>query len=117
MNLPVTGQEYLGFKIKTPSLDSHAIDYTKHLMSVFKIDSRVPTRGSEAFVLHFCSPELITNKRVRVSKSYTDTVDNIVLDLLESPKFANTSKNIFIDRKLIMFKIVLLINLFRVTNA
>ena len=34
MNLPVTGQEYLGFKITTPSLDSDAIDYTKHLMSV-----------------------------------------------------------------------------------
>ena len=98
MNLPVTGQEYLGFKITTPSLDSHAIDYTKHLMSVFKIDSRVPSRGQETFVLHFCSPELLTNKRVRVSKSYTNTIDEIVVDVLENPKAINTNKTIFVEK-------------------
>ena len=48
----------------------------------------------ESFTL---SPEILSSKRTRVSKSYTDTIDNIVLDLLESPKFANTSKNIFIE--------------------
>ena len=98
MNLPVTGQEYLGFKIKTPSLDSHAIDYTEHLMSVFKIDSRIERKNAEVFMLHFCSPELLTNKRVRVSKSYTNTIDEIVLDVLENPKAVNTSKTIFIEK-------------------
>ena len=106
MNLPIIGQEYLSFKIKTPTLEKEEIDYTKHLMSVYKVGSRIPNQKSEAVILHFCSPEMLSSKRTRVSKSYTDTVDNIVLDLLESPKFANTSKNIFIEGTKGIHKIV-----------
>jgi hypothetical protein len=98
MNLPVTGQEHLSFKITTPSLDLHAIDYTEHLMSVFKIDGRIPTKSTEVFMLHFCSPELLTNKRVRVSKSYTNTIDKIVVDVLENSKAINTNKTIFVEK-------------------
>ena len=59
MNSPVIGQEYLSFKIQTPALEDHAIDYTKHLMSIYKIDNRLPDKNAEAFLLHFCSPELL----------------------------------------------------------
>ena len=34
MNLPIIGQEYLSFKIRTPTLEKEEIDYTKHLMPI-----------------------------------------------------------------------------------
>ena len=97
MNLPVVGQEYLSFKIQTPTLEDHAIDYTKHLMSVYKIDSRLPNKNAEAFMLHFCSPELLKNKRIRLSKSYTESTDKIVTDILQNEKSINTGKSLFIE--------------------
>jgi hypothetical protein len=97
MNLPIVGQEYLSFKIQTPTLEDHAIDYTKHLMSVYKIDTRLPDKNAEAFLLHFCSPELLKNKRIRLSKSYTESTDKIVTDILQNEKSINTGKNLFIE--------------------
>ena len=97
MNLPIVGQEYLSFKIQTPTLEDHAIDYTKHLMSVYKIDSRLPNKNAEAFMLHFCSPELLKNKRIRLSKSYTESTDKIVTDILQNEKSINTGKSLFIE--------------------
>ena len=97
MNLPVVGQEYLSFKIQTPTLEDHAIDYTKHLMSIYKIDNRLPDKNAEAFLLHFCSPELLKSKRIRLSKSYTESTDKIVTDILQNEKSINTGKNLFIE--------------------
>jgi hypothetical protein len=97
MNLPIVGQEYLSFKIQTPTLEDHAIDYTKHLMSVYKIDTRLPDKNAEAFLLHFCSPELLKNKRIRLSKSYTESTDKIVTDILQNEKSINTGKSLFIE--------------------
>ena len=98
MNLPIVGQEYLSFKIQTPTLEDHAIDYTKHLMSVYKIDTRLPNKNAEAFMLHFCSPELLKNKRIRLSKSYTESTDKIVTDILQNEKSINTGKSLFIEK-------------------
>jgi hypothetical protein len=98
MNLPIVGQEYLSFKIQTPTLEDHAIDYTKHLMSVYKIDTRLPDKNAEAFLLHFCSPELLKNKRIRLSKSYTESTDKIVTDILQNEKSINTGKSLFIEK-------------------
>ena len=44
MNAPITGQEFLSFKITTPTLDNVAIDFTEHVMAVYKIDLRKAER-------------------------------------------------------------------------
>ena len=84
LNLPVVGQEYISFKIKTASLGSEGtdiIDFTENVFSIFKIDKRIMADSAEAITLHFASPELIRNNRTRVSKSYTNSIDKIVIDV------------------------------------
>ena len=81
-NLPIIGQEFLSFKIKTASITeggTSIIDFTKNPFSVYKIDQRIEGTNSELITLHFASPEMLRNLRTRVSKSYTNTIDNLSL--------------------------------------
>ena len=83
MEAPIIGQEFLGFKITTPGIDEFALDYSTHVFTVTKINSRVPARpGVMVYNLAFSSPEGLRNERTRVSKSYADSIDGIVEDVL-----------------------------------
>jgi len=106
MNAPITGQEFLSFKIKTPTIDNVSIDFTKHVMTVYKIDLRTAERGNEVIQLHFCSPELLRNSRTRLSKSYEGNISDIVRKVLEDAKSVNTKKDLFIEDTLGLKKIV-----------
>ena len=97
MNAPITGQEYLTFKITTPGLDELAIDYSQRSMAIYKIDARKAERGNEVVQLHFCSPELLRNERTRISKSYEGTISQIVTNILSDEKYINSSKEIFVE--------------------
>ena len=100
MNAPITGQEFLSFKIKTPGIENVLIDFTKHVMAVYKIDLRKPDRGNEIFQLHFCSPELLRNSRTRLSKAYDGNISDIVNKVLKDAKSVNTKKELFIEETL-----------------
>ena len=106
MNLPVTGQDYLSMKIVTPSLEKNPIDYTQTVFAVNKIDTRVDADGTQVFQLHFISPELLRNERVRISKSYESTISNMVYDALNNAKYINTNKEIFLEETKGIRKIV-----------
>ena len=107
MNAPITGQDYLSFKITTPSLEKKGIDFTETVMTIYKIDTRIaPSTGSEVFTLHFSSPEGLRDSRVRVSKSYTDSIDVIVEDLLTNKFYINSRKDLFIEPTFGIRKIV-----------
>ena len=98
MEAPIIGQEFLGFKITTPGIDEFALDYSTHVFTVTKINSRVPARpGVMVYNLAFSSPEGLRNERTRVSKSYTDSIDGIVEDVLSSAKYINTKKTLFME--------------------
>ena len=100
LNMPVIGQEYLSFKIKTASLrggETDIIDFTENVFSVYKIDSRLEGTNSELITLHFASPEMLRNIRTRVSKSYTNSIDKIVRDVLQNERYINSKKRIFVE--------------------
>ena len=98
MEAPIIGQEFLGFKITTPGIDEFALDYSTHVFTVTKINSRVPARpGVMVYNLAFSSPEGLRNERTRVSKSYADSIDGIVEDVLSSAKYINTKKTLFME--------------------
>ena len=99
-NLPIIGQETLSFKLATPSLtdEDDIIDYTDNPFIIHKIAMRSEVNVKAQMVeLQFVSPQVITNFRRRVSKSYTDTIDNIVRDLLENESYIDTGKEITIE--------------------
>ena len=97
-NLPIVGQEIFAFKATTPGLNDDNIDFTENPFIIYKVERSEDVSVSANIVeLLFVSPESITNYRRRISKSYTDTIDNIVDDVLTNELLINTNKNIEIE--------------------
>ena len=88
----VVGQELLRFKFRT--FGSHLpVDFLKHPMHIHKIEnlrqyesnSGSGSASVQQYRLHFCSPELLNNDRIRVSKAYIGKrYDEMVRDILEN---------------------------------
>ena len=97
VNLPIIGQEYLRLKLNTPSLEDNAIDYSENVFVVYKIKKRQSDGQMQVLELQFTSPEMLKSNRTRISKSYTNTVDNIAEDILTNERYLNTKKDLFIE--------------------
>ena len=88
-NLPLIGQEYISLKIVTPGLEStdRVIDFTENVFCLYEVGLRQSSGPTGEIVeVRFCSPELLRNERVRVSKSFEDTTHEIVKEILQNPK-------------------------------
>ena len=97
-NGPVIGQEYMTLKITTPSLDEQEINFTNSSFAIYKVTVRESiSQDTQLLALSFISPELLRDKRVRVSKSYTDSIDRIVESVLTDARYINTNKDIYIE--------------------
>jgi len=96
-NLPIIGQEYLSVKLNTPTLENSSIDFSENVFVVYKINKREADGLTQLLDLQFTTPEFLKNNRVRVSKSYTETIDNIVEDIFTNPKYVDTKKALFIE--------------------
>ena len=109
-NLPIIGQEFLSFKIKTSSitgtLKEDIIDFTDNVFNIYKVDNRIINGKVEVLALHFASGEKLLNSRVRVSKSYTNSINDIVQDVLQNESYLNTKKDLFIEGTVGVRKIV-----------
>ena len=108
-NLPIIGQEYISLKIVTPGLEQteQVIDFTKNVFCLYEVGNRQSASvGSEVYELKFCSPELLRNERVRVSKSFEQTTDQIVKAVMENPKYLNTRKKVYLEPTLGIRKIL-----------
>ena len=97
-NGPVIGQEYMTMKITTPTLDDQEIDITQSSFAIYKVTTRESiNQDTQLLALSFTSPELLRDKRVRVSKSFTDPIDKIVESILTDERYINTNKDIYIE--------------------
>jgi len=97
-NFNIIGQEFLKLKIRTPGLTkkSEIIDFTANPMFVYKINLRASiSSGAQMYELLFTSQETIKNQLMRVSKSYKDSIQNIVVDIMRNK--IKTDKDIFIS--------------------
>jgi len=98
----INGQDYLLLKITTPGIENFAkIDYTENALCVYRIGKRFDTsKNSEVFELSFCSSEMLLNKRLKISKSYTDTNSNIIKKILKDKTLLDVRKKIVIEQTL-----------------
>jgi len=91
----ILGEELLWLKFETAGATQSghpefAVDYSTVPLYIHKIeDITAPTIGegitTQAFLeyrLHFCSTEMITNDRIRVSKTYEGTIDKIIENVM-----------------------------------
>ena len=97
-NGPIIGQEYLSLRLTTPDLDGQELDFTNTTFCIYKISAKVTgSNNAQLITLSFTTPELLKNNRTRVSKSYTDTIDNIVKNVLTDQNYINTNKDVYIE--------------------
>ena len=109
LNLPIIGQEYLSLKISTPLVNpqkNDIIDFTENVFSIYKIDTRIEGEQAEVVKLHFMSPEGLRNNRTRVSKSYTNSIDKIVTDVIQNERYLNSKKDVFVEGTVGVRKII-----------
>ena len=108
-NFKIVGQELLRLKIRTPGLTekSDILDFTANPFFINKIGTRMSTTsGGQIYELQFTSQEAMRNQTVRVSKSYKDSIQNIVLDCMSNETFIATNKDLYVDETLGSRKIV-----------
>ena len=100
----IAGQELLKLKFRT--YGSHLpVDCSSHPLHIHKIENLRqydPGTGAgsvsvQQYRLHFCSPELLTNDRVRVSKAYEGKrYDEMVEDILKN--YLKTKKDVWLEK-------------------
>ena len=97
-NGPIVGQEYLYLKVGTPGLDELDFDFTNVPFVTYKVNVREDAnKNTQLIQVSFTSPEIIKNTRVRVSKSYTESIDQIVTNILRDERYVNTLKPLHIE--------------------
>tara|TARA_B100001057_G_scaffold435987_1_gene466708 strand:+ start:2492 stop:3883 length:1392 start_codon:yes stop_codon:yes gene_type:complete len=97
-NAPILGQEYMSLKIETPTLEEEAFDFSENVFAVYKIVNKENAANeTQIFTLSFCSPELLRSNRTKVSKSYTDTIDKTIENILRDSRYINTKKKLFLE--------------------
>ena len=103
-NGPVIGQEYMTLRIATPTLEEQEISI---MFSIYKVGVReAVSQDTQLLSLSFTSPELLKDKQVRVSKSYTDSIHNIIENILRDTRYIGTDRDIYIERTAGIRKVV-----------
>jgi hypothetical protein len=96
--LPLTGFERLEFKLYTPG-EQRGYDFsvlTGHPMMITGIRNKTMLKDRiQSYTLEFCSIERVKNDLTRVSRSFSGTTDNIILDVCRTE--LDTKKNIIIE--------------------
>ena len=108
-NFKIVGQELLRIKFRTPGLTEKQdiLDFTDNPFFIYKINMRESvTSGGQMYELLFTSQESLRNQTIRVSKSYKDSIQNIVYDLMKNESYISSNKDVYVDATLGSRKIV-----------
>ena len=108
-NFKIVGQELLRLKFRSPGLTEKQdiLDFTDNPFFIYKINMRKSVAsGGQIYELLFTSQESMRNQTVRVSKSYKDSIQNIVLDVMKNKNTIATNKDVYVDATLGSRKIV-----------
>lgn len=82
-NMPITGFETLTLSWSTAGMNDTSQVITISV-AVYKISDRAQTADrQQTYVLHFCSPELLNNEKINISRSYNGTSEEIIGTILE----------------------------------
>tara|TARA_B100000575_G_C23130582_1_gene655779 strand:- start:1561 stop:2907 length:1347 start_codon:yes stop_codon:yes gene_type:complete len=95
-NGPIIGQEFITLKISTPTLDDEKIEI---MFATYKVETREAINQDVQFIaISFTSIDLLNNKKVRISQSYTDQIHDIIEEILRDTRYIGTDRPIFIEK-------------------
>ena len=93
--LPILGQEYIELKCSTPQVNPTKESVIEKRFILHSIVTREDiSAGAQAYSLDIATEDSIRNLKTRVSKSYTDSIDNIVTDVLKNQLGSSQDLNI-----------------------
>ncbi len=108
-NGPIIGEELLWMSFETAGAtdsgnDNFAIDYTKTPLYVYKVEAIKSPKTSQGvtnqsvleYRIHFCSPELITNDRIKISKTYKGKISDIVTKVMRDDLGVSLNKQVWV---------------------
>ena len=103
--LPILGQEYIELKCSTPQENptKESVIEKRFILHSIVARDNIST-GAQSYSLDISTEDSIRNLKTRVSKSYTDSIDNIVFDVLKNK--LGSSQNLNIGRTSGVRKIV-----------
>ena len=93
--LPILGQEYIELKCSTPQENptKESVIEKRFILHSIVARDNIST-GAQSYSLDISTEDSIRNLKTRVSKSYTDSIDNIVFDVLKNQLGSSQSLNI-----------------------
>lgn len=106
--LPIIGQEFLEFKLRTPfdaSGDEEVNPGRTHRMQVYKKASYKTAQNAQALILYFTSIETARNQRVKVSKTFNQSYGRTVNDIVKGKDYLNSKKLFFVTETKNNYKI------------
>ena len=91
---PIIGHELLYLQLETngaseAGIPEFGLDFTTHPLFIYKVENMTAANeggGPTAWLdyrLHFCSPEMLKNGRIRVSRAYQGTLDSMIESVLK----------------------------------
>ena len=93
--LPILGQEYIELKCSTPQTNPTKKSVIEKRFVLHSIVARENiSSGAQSYSLDIATEDSIRNLKTRVSKSYTDSIDNIVTDVLKNQLGSSQDLNI-----------------------
>ena len=124
--LPITGHEYLDFKIRTPIKsptrertsttnapgtksfpDFGGYDFTNRRMAVYRVETKKSLSDNvQMITLNFCSPEMIRNQNVRINRAFDGPYDDAVASIFKKEFGLNSKKKCYIQPTNNNFKFV-----------
>jgi len=90
----IVGEELLYLRFETAGateagVPEFAVDFTKHPLAVYgvqdfnlKVDAQNRTTPKMLYRLHFCSPELLKNQRIKISRTFNGKYSDIIKKVL-----------------------------------
>ena len=108
--LPIIGNEYLSFKIRTPMESKYKegeYDFTNIYMAVYKVETRTRLNArTEEIKLAFTSPENIRNQNIKISRAFDGPYDDAVAKIFKKDWGLNSKRKLYIQPTAHNFKFV-----------
>lgn len=108
--LPILGQEFLEFKIRTPLKSTYSegeYDFTNVKMAVNRVAKKLKTNSNTQLItLDFISPEGIRDQNVRISRAFNGPYDDAVASIFKNSWGLNSKKKLYIQPTKNDFKFV-----------
>ena len=83
--LPILGQEYIELKCSTPQTNPKKESVIEKRFVLHSIVARETiSSGAQSYSLDIATEDSLMNLNTRVSRSYTNSIDNIVIDVLKN---------------------------------